>query len=297
MKPAFTEYGAIQWTNLWDFLEGYIPDGDFWINVLVVVIKIIVIWIGGRILIRLLDKAIRLAVERREKGARVIDVRRSRTLGKLASNIIVYAVQFMVILLILGQLGFDLVPLLAGVGVVGLAIGFGAQSLVKDIITGFFILFEDQFAVGDVIQTGSFKGTVEEIGLRVTKIRNWTGELHIIPNGSIVNVTNYSLNNAVGFVDVFVASNTDLNVVKQVIREAIKKVYVGSENLVKEPEFLGVQAVGKSDLTLRLMAECKPLTQANVFRDLSIALNQALNTAGIEQTNPPAITISRTEGA
>ena len=224
------------------------------------------------------------------------DVRRGRTLGKLASNVTVYAIRFIVILLILDQLGFDLLPLLAGVGVVGLAIGFGAQSLVKDIITGFFILFEDQFAVGDVIQTGNVRGTVEEIGLRVTKIRNWSGELHIIPNGSIVQVTNYSLNNAIGFVDVFVAASSDLNMAKQVVREAIKKVYVGSDSLVKEPELLGVQAVGKADYTLRVMAECKPLTQAGVFRDLSYALHQALSAAGIEQTNPPVITTSRAEG-
>ena len=108
-------------------------------------------------------------------------------------------------MLILGQVGLNLGPLLAGAGVLGLAIGFGAQSLVKDVITGFFIIFEDQFGVGDVIQIDQFKGTVEEIGIRVTRIKSWTGEVHIIPNGNIKQVTNFSTYNSIAVVDVSIA--------------------------------------------------------------------------------------------
>ena len=92
----------------------------------------------------------------------------------------------------------------------GLAIGFGAQSLVKDIISGFFIILEDHFAVGDVIQTGSYKGTVEVIGLRSTRILSWTGEVHIIPNGSITQVTNFSIHNTLAVVDISIAYEEDL---------------------------------------------------------------------------------------
>ena len=87
--------------------------------------------------------------------------------------------------------------MLAGAGIVGLAVGFGAQSLVKDVITGFFIVFEDQFAVGDQVQIGQSNGVVEEIGLRTTKVKSYTGELHIIPNGNILEVINYSIYNSI----------------------------------------------------------------------------------------------------
>ena len=131
--------------------------------------------------------------------------RRTTTIMRLMGNIVNYAISFIMIMMILAVFHVPFGPMLAGAGVVGLAIGFGAQSLVKDIITGFFIIFEDQFAVGDVIQTGRFKGTVEEIGLRVTRVKSWTGEIHIIPNGSILEVTNYSINNSIAVIDISVA--------------------------------------------------------------------------------------------
>lgn len=101
--------------------------------------------------------------------------RRLITVGELLKNVTSITSNFIMVMLVLGEIGYDLAPLLAGAGVLGLAIGFGAQSLVKDVITGFFIILEDQFAVGDVIQTGSLKGTVEIIGLRSTRLVSWTG--------------------------------------------------------------------------------------------------------------------------
>ncbi len=103
----------------------------------------------------------------------------------------------------------------------GLAIGFGAQSLVKDIITGFFIVLEDQFAVGDVIQTGQFKGTVDMIGLRTTRIQSWTGEVHIIPNGMINEVTNFSVNNSIAVVDISIAFEEEVDRALDVIRHTM----------------------------------------------------------------------------
>ncbi|GJM68402.1 hypothetical protein HMSSN036_06180 [Paenibacillus macerans] len=100
--------------------------------------------------------------------------RRLVTVGELMKNITSITANFILLMLVLGEIGFELGPLLAGAGVLGLAIGFGAQALVKDVISGFFIILEDQFAVGDVIQTGSYKGTVEMIGLRSTRLVSWT---------------------------------------------------------------------------------------------------------------------------
>lgn len=155
---------------------------DLWLHILTVGIKIVAILVGTHLAVRLARTVIERLVEQRDKGRIALNERRVRTMTSLATNIVTYTLYFLALLLVLGQLGFNLAPILAGAGVVGLAVGLGAQNLVRDVITGFFIIFEDQFAVGDVIQVGQYKGTVIEIGLRVTKIRSWTGEVHIIPN-------------------------------------------------------------------------------------------------------------------
>ena len=110
-------------------------------------------------------------------------------------------------MMILEYCGIPIKGLLAGAGILGLAVGFGAQSLVKDIISGFFIIFEDQFSVGDYIKINPFEGEVLEIGLRTTKLKSKIGELHVIPNGSIIQVTNFSILNSVSIVDVTIPNN------------------------------------------------------------------------------------------
>src|SRR5690625_5855916 len=143
-----------------------------------------------------------------------ISSRREQTLSKLLTNILMYLIAFIVIVMILDILGVPISTLLAGAGVAGLAIGFGAQSLVKDVISGFFIIFEDQFSVGDYILINNLEGTVEEIGLRTTKVQSWTGEQHIIPNGDISMVTNYSIHNGISVVEINVTYENDIKQVE-----------------------------------------------------------------------------------
>ncbi|WJH36214.1 mechanosensitive ion channel family protein [Paenibacillus sp. CC-CFT747] len=201
-------------------------------------------------------------------------------------------VNFITILLVVSQLGFNLGPLLAGAGVLGLAIGFGAQSMVKDVITGFFIIFEDQFAVGDTIQTGAFKGTVEAIGLRVTTLRTWTGEVHIIPNGTIAAVTNFSVHNSLAVIDISFSYEDDMEKTQQVLKGILHNLHEAHENIVKEPEILGIQTLGDSNFTLRIAAECKPNTQGTVTR----VLNEGIKKALLEkQMEVPKINYSPTE--
>jgi small conductance mechanosensitive channel len=166
-----------------------------------------------------------------------------------------------------------------------LAVGFGAQSLVKDVITGFFIIFEDQFAVGDIVQVGSFKGTVEEIGLRVTKIRSWTGEVHIIPNGSITQVTNFSIHNSLAVVDVSISYEEDIDKAMKVLKETIKSHYETNENMVAEPEVLGIQQLGASEVVMRITAECKPNTHVAVARELNAEIKKAFDANGMRFHN------------
>ncbi|KAI7262573.1 hypothetical protein KC345_g9394 [Hortaea werneckii] len=178
--------------------------------------------------------------------------------------------------MILSVFQFDLKPLLAGAGVVGLAIGFGAQSLVKDVITGFFIIFEDQFAVGDVIQTGTYKGTVEMIGLRTTRLLSSTGEVHIIPNGTIVNVTNYSLANALAVVDVPVKIERGLEATLALIGEALKGIEERNPSVIAYPNVLGIQSMSTSEYVIRVAANCLPNARDSAERQIQKDIKQAL---------------------
>lgn len=201
--------------------------------------------------------------------------RRIRTIAKLLKNVASYSIHFVSLLLILAEFNINLGPLLAGAGVIGLAIGFGAQSLVKDVITGFFIVVEDQFAVGDVIQTGTMKGTVELIGLRSTRIQSWTGEVHIIPNGMINQVTNYSIHNTLAVVDISVPLQQNVDETLTLLHEIVSKVEDG--NIMKTPQVLGIQSMTASEMLIRVIAECKPNTHGSVSRVLNREIKLALD--------------------
>ncbi|WP_223836305.1 mechanosensitive ion channel family protein [Paenibacillus oceani] len=263
----------------WD----YIVSPANWTVWLTIAIKVLVIYAAGRTVTAITRRAVAHMVREREKSPLKFDPRRTNTIGRLIGNVITYTVNFFVIILILSQFGFNLAPILAGAGVLGLAIGFGAQSLVKDVITGFFIIFEDQFAVGDVIQTGANKGTVEEIGIRVTRLRSASGEIHIIPNGLITQVTNFSTHNSLAILDVTVAYDTDLEKAMEITKDTAKEVYHHSDLIVKEPVILGVQAVTNTDVTMRITAECRPNAQPEVIRLLNMELMRSLEQHGLKK--------------
>ncbi|OXM84533.1 mechanosensitive ion channel family protein [Paenibacillus rigui] len=273
---------ATTWKKAQEQLVTYITNPAVWTQFLIIALKILFIYFAGRIVIKLANKALEHMLVERDKHPLKFDQRRSKTIGKLLGNVITYVVNFIVILMILNQFNIRLEPVLAGAGVLGLAIGFGAQSLVKDVITGFFIIFEDQFAVGDVVQIGTFKGTVEEIGLRVTKVKSWTGEVHIIPNGTIAQVTNFSVNNSVAIVDVTITYEEEIDRALNVLRDTVSKSYENNVNMVKAPQVLGVQTMGPSEVTLRVTVECKPNTQGSVSRELYAEIKRAFDAEAIK---------------
>ncbi|GLI07874.1 mechanosensitive ion channel protein MscS [Paenibacillus tyrfis] len=297
MDEMLKESGLSTWGQFQEKLINYVSNPELWTGLLFTVIKIILIFIAARVIIKVAEKALQHMMMARDKGPIKFDARRSKTVGKLVGNIITYVVNFIMILMILSQFQVNLGPVLAGAGVVGLAIGFGAQSLVKDVITGFFIIFEDQFAVGDVIQVGNYKGTVEEIGLRVTRVKSWTGEVHIIPNGTIVQVTNFSVNNSLAIIDVSVSYETDIDFAMKILEDTVKTFYDTSVEMVKEPEVLGIQMMGASEITLRITAECKPNQQSGVARKLNAEIKKAFEANGIQIPYPRMITYHRTEKA
>ncbi|KML40595.1 mechanosensitive ion channel family protein [Cytobacillus firmus] len=272
-----------------------ISNEETWITIGEGIFKVMAILIVTSILIRIGKLAIRNIFKVRTPSRLRISERREATLLKLLENMLTYVVFFVAAIMILSVLTIDVKALLAGAGIVGLAVGFGAQSLVKDIITGFFIIFEDQFSVGDYIRIDQFEGTVEEIGLRTTKIKNWTGEVHILPNGSIMQVTNFSLNNSVAFVDVSIAYEGDIMKVEQVLQELFEKLPEKYEDMVKPPEILGIQNMAAADVMLRVVSETLPMRHFYIARQLRKEIKLCLDEHGIEIPFPRLVMYTRNE--
>jgi len=268
---------------------GYVTDADMWVNIGMVLLKIAAIILISRIVLSVVQAAVNRIFQHR-KGSKIqMDQRRVDTMRVLVNNIVRYTLYFLAILMILQLLGIDLKPVLVSAGVLGLAVGFGAQSLVRDIITGFFIIFEDQFAVGDVVTINNMTGTVQEIGLRITRVRSWTGEVHIFPNGVITQVTNFSLQNTLAVVDVSVAYEENLNQVEQVLKEVLQFAQTELTDIVGEPQILGVQSLGPSEVVLRVTAECKPNTHHGVNRNLRAMIRTEFTKRGIQIPYPKIV--------
>lgn len=241
---------------------------SFWENVIEISIKIILIMIVSWLVVRIGKKIINKIFKIRMHTPLNTSERRQKTITKLLQSVLSYGVYFSAIIAILSLLGIQVAGLLAGAGIVGLAVGFGAQSLVKDVITGFFIIFEDQFGVGDHIKINLAEGTVVEIGLRTTKINGATGEQYIIPNGAIGDVVNYSINNSKIFIDLQMTTDANFEKAEQIINKYLSKLPDVHQELVDVPTFLGVQSVKGTEVTIRIVAETLPQQQYGVARTI-----------------------------
>ena len=280
-------------TSPLDSLFKRISDEGMWMNLGGIALKIIAILLVSGLIIRIGKVAIRNVFKVRAKSPLRFTERRETTLLKLLENILVYVVYFIGVIMILSALTINVTGLLAGAGIVGLAVGFGAQNLVRDIITGFFIIFEDQFSVGDYVRIGSSEGTVEEIGLRTTKVKSWTGELHIFPNGTISEVTNFSLHNSTAVVDVSIAYEEDIAEAEKVIQELLAKLPHKYEELVQPPELLGIQNLAASEVIVRVVAETIPMRHWYIARMLRKEIKMELDSQGIEIPFPRMVLYSR----
>lgn len=263
-----------------------ITSGSFWEKVMDTSIEIILILIVSWIVVRVGKKIVKNAFLLRMRSPLNHSERRQRTIAKLLQSVISYVVYFSAIFAILSKLDIQVAGLLAGAGIVGLAVGFGAQSLVKDVITGFFIIFEDQFGVGDYIKINTAEGTVIEIGLRTTKINGATGEQYIIPNGAIGDVVNYSVNNSKIFVDLQMMTDADFEKAEQIITEYLSTLPEVHQELVAIPVFLGVQNVKGTEVTIRIVAETLPQQQYGVARTIRRDVTQLFEENDIPMAHP-----------
>jgi small conductance mechanosensitive channel len=252
---------------------------------------------------RLVRRALRRAVERWERaqtGPRVTeprDVYAARLVSRKGTLVQVMAsgaTAFVCVVagfLVLDALGVELAPLLASAGVVGIAIGFGAQSLVKDFFSGFFLLFEDQLGVGDVVDVGEAAGTVEAVSLRRTRLRDVNGTVWHVPNGEIRRVANRSQYWARAVVDVVIAPEADVRQATEVIRRVVAELWEDpqwrADGVTEPPEVWGVEQIGLDGVTVRTVVTTAPARQWAIARELRLRVKEALDAAGVPMARPP----------
>ncbi len=242
--------------------------------------------IFARLLYWFLDRALHRVFIKKTGTPLILEEGRAKTLYPLLKSILFYAISFFALVTVLYIVGVPTASLLASASVFGLAVGFGAQSLVKDVISGFFIIFEDQFAVGEYIRADKFSGIVEEIGLRATKLRDWGGELHIIPNGIITSITNYNRGRMRALVDINLPYDEDVDKAMEIISQASKVLAEKQQDKILEgPTVQGIITLGELYIVIRVVAYTQPMDQWEVERELRREILLALADAGIRVPN------------
>lgn len=269
-------------------------------------LKVIITVVVGAVVLLLLRRFIRTVTEhvaqgtpqhgplgRTEVGSTLLKAsplatarraQRARTLGSVLRSTAGIVVGSITFVLVLATLGVNVVPLVASAGVVGVALGFGAQSLVKDFLSGTFMLLEDQYGVGDVVDVGPATGTVEEVALRVTKIRDGDGTLWYVPNGSMTRVGNKTQGWAKAIVEVKVDYFVDVDEVHALLTEAAAGVRADPRTgsyVLGDPEVTGIEDLTSEAVTLRLSVRTEPAMQWAVARELRAAVRTALDEAGV----------------
>jgi small conductance mechanosensitive channel len=217
------------------------------------------------------------AAERRQQ--------RAQTMGSLLKSISTGVIASIVVFMVVAQLGYNIAPLIASAGIIGVALGFGAQSLVKDFLSGIFMILEDQYGVGDVIDLQTASGTVEAVGLRVTRLRDVNGTVWYVRNGEILAVGNMSQNWARTVLDVPVAFTENLERVRRILKEVAHEVWEDPEyrpDILEEPEVWGVERWDPDAVVIRVVLKTAPLQQWSVARELRERIKDRFDVEGVE---------------
>ncbi len=268
------------WHNLWNVLKQQFLTPEKFAQYVVklgsIVLIIAALWLAGRIATLVLKRLLRTS-------GRLLRERHARTLLMVSRSLISYVLFFVGLVMVLRVLGVDYAAILAGAGVAGLAIGFGAQTLVRDFLSGFFLLFEDVMGVGDVITSGKVAGVVEYIGLRATHIRAFDGTLNVVPNGEFTTIGNWNRDWMRAIVTVDLAYEQDAERGMAVARQAADQWFSENQDIALEPpEVQGILAFGESGVTVRILAKVRPLMHWKTGMDLRARLKKAFDQAGVE---------------
>ena len=277
LKAADVEGFKKLFTMIWD----YFTAPELWEFIYLASIESILIMIVSWLVSTFGKKIIAKVFALRMKTPLSYSERRQKTILKLLQNILSYLVYFSAIIGILSAFDIQVAGLLAGAGIASVAIAFGAQSLVKDIISGFFIVFEDQFGVGDYIKLNTTEGTVYEIGLRTTKIKGTTGEQHIIPNGSIGTVINYSVNDTSTTIDFIVPTTAKIEEVEKDVKKYLSTLTSQYKELTKTPLLMGIQTFTPEAVTMRIKIETVSMQHNNMARIIKKDLLGLLEKYGV----------------
>jgi small conductance mechanosensitive channel len=260
------------WLRLWqDMARGVLQSA---LQVVSIVLGYLIL---RAVLYRLSDGLLK-GLMAHETRAGITDERAGRlnTLQSLFKSVLSYVLFFVFGVLLLKAVGFDIMPFVETAGVIGLAIGFGAQKLVKDVISGFFIIVDNVFGVGDMVTIGPVTGQVQEMGLRVTRVLDTSGRLFMLPNGDIGTVTNLSRHPVTDFIEITVAPTADLNKVVAIVRTTGEKLLTAEDNGLKAPPaVLGVTAFSATTVTIRISAVADP----RVLPHEQMRLREAVRTA------------------
>jgi small-conductance mechanosensitive channel len=261
---------------------------DKGIDVAGVLLSILAAWLIIRLIARRIERWGDSGSDGLLRSARE---QRARTAAKLVRSLGRAVLTIVGILMVLDQLDFNISPLLASAGVVGLAVSFGSQSLVRDYVTGFFLQLEHQFALGDVIRIGAVEGTVENITLRLVYLRDGTGALHIIPNGQIAQVTNLTRSWGRVAVDSEVSwrDSDRALAAAQKAAEALGLDPAWGDALLDPPRVTGLERLGPGTVTIRTVARVDPYRRDDVARDLRRRIKDALDAAGVVPLTPPSM--------
>ncbi len=265
----------------------------WWGKLITIVIILVVAKIFLSIINRLIEKSLTPIKKSKNYQKRIS---RANTLIPLLQSISIYVVYFIAIVMVLKELGVDTTAILASAGIVGLAVGFGAQSLVKDVISGALFLFEGIISVGDSINVGEHSGTVEFIGLRNIHLRKFSGELRVIPNGEVSSFGNFNRGYMRAVVEVGVAYEQNTEKGMKALEEIANKWAEENKDIVLEPPVVqGILSLGSSDVTLRIAIKVKPMTHWGAERELKRRIKGVFDEKGIEIPFPRQVVYLRKE--
>jgi len=282
-------------TEALNSVYGYLTEPDLWIGLGQTILKIIAIIIlaysfkniGYKVIDSVFKDKKHISLNNKTDG------KREQTLNNLSKSILSYFIMFLVIMIILDIFNVPIRTMLAGAGVAGIAIGFGAQNLIRDVIAGFFIIFENQFSVGDYIEVGEIEGDVVMIGMRNTTLRSYFGQTYIIPNGYIEVLTNYSSSNGFAMVEINIPYESDILSVEKLVAKTLVALPEKHDIFVGMPEINGVQALELSNYILRVRAETLPVMQWEGARIIRKEVKEKLFEQGIEIPSPRMVVYSQ----